>query len=56
MSHSDMVLSHDMQSCDGSYSRGSLCVDYYNRSVSAWEPVIEPWALVIELFLIRFYI
>ena len=23
-----------------------LCGDYYNRSISAWEPVIEPWRYV----------
>ncbi|EDV24211.1 uncharacterized protein TRIADDRAFT_57473 [Trichoplax adhaerens] len=48
LSINDLTLSHDMQSCNGSYFRGSLCVDYYNRSVSAWEPVIETWAYNIQ--------
>lgn len=24
----------------------TLSLDYYNRNISAWEPLIEPWKLV----------
>lgn len=27
----------------GGRLRGQLSVDYYNRTLSDWEPVVEPW-------------
>lgn len=36
----------------GGRLRAQLSVDYYNRTLSDWEPVIEPWrcaCLVIDL-------
>ncbi len=37
------------QLIDGMHGTAStqLALDYYNRNISAWEPIIEPWKYVL---------
>lgn len=30
---------------------GVLSIDYYNRTLSGWEPVVEPWRYVASKFI-----
>ena len=39
----ELHAEHSLVSKHKGKATAVLCGDYYNRSISAWEPVIEPW-------------
>ena len=34
---------HPLAGGDAGSAITTLFLDYYNRSISAWEPIVEPW-------------
>ena len=39
---------HSLVGGDAGSALTTLSFDYYNRSISAWEPIVEPWRYSLE--------
>ena len=47
----DLYFWYELHSAGDSCAQCTLTADYYNRSVSGWEPLVEPWKYVLVVIL-----
>lgn len=40
---SQLHADHRLQATKEGSANCLLCIEYYNRSISSWEPIVEPW-------------
>ena len=43
MGLSQLQASHQLLKKGGGSASCLLSLEYYNRSISSWEPIVEPW-------------
>lgn len=43
VSLTSVQVEHDLLTANEGKAMATLAGDYYNRNISAWEPVVEPW-------------
>lgn len=43
LSLSSLQVTNQMAAGLEGHSMTTLSLDYYNRNISAWEPILEPW-------------